>query len=631
MTLAAPYVTIDIKDGGLSAGAVEPQDGVFWVIGMSSSGPFTPFTTSSASDLKGTFGHGDGVEAALYALNNETRQITFLRIDPTDATAGAYGPITVTYQGAGFTATGDVLAPPADDTNPVVQFLTGGTIGTTGITYRYSLDGGNKYSGTRELGTATSISLPFGAGKYDLVGLELTKLLARLTDLRTNVLAHAAFIGTAHGTADAGPYTITVPSNDATALTCCADLKTVALAHVVKITGAPPIHGAADTAAQTAISALVNPTTRAEAIAFCNTFAELFFGDGTANSGHAIRTTGTVHGAADATNVLSTAEFAPGDIVAGDSLTLETTATRWHIDQLITALQVARDSTLSMNGVAEIVGRVLLDSEASAIEDAAADIASKFRDVRFVGHYRMRNTGEGLQAYANAFAAAHPLASSSGRLGYLTLCASMYLSSQLNSGATMARPASFAFAPRLARTGYSTNPINFDGFGTLKGAIRSSTGEVLARAVDEAFAEVCTPARLWAPMTRPNGIQPSVGTTIAPDDSDYNRIENGRVVDAVRKVAHILLDRRLGQKVSPKPGTIYIDPAEAKRIDEGITKDLSDAFVGSNRRYAERVYTVTDLFSVVSGPNSHVVKMTIYVVPNGSIDAIEATISLALA
>lgn len=628
MTLAAPYVTIDTKDGGLSAGAQAPQDGVFWVFGMASQGPFTPFTTSSASDFKSTFGHGDGVEGALYALNNETRQITFVRVDPANATAGAYGAITVAFQGAGFTATGDVAARPADDTNPVVEFLTGGTIGVAGITYRYSLDGGNKYSGTRELGTDTSITLPYGAGKYDLVGLELTKLLARLVDIRTQFLAHTAEVGAYHTVVDpAAPYTVATPIDDATILTCCANLRTSALTHVATVAGT---HGVADATASTALTALAVPTTRAEAIVFTEAFASIFFGTGTANSGHSIRVTSAIHTAPDAVNVLTAPAAIAGDVVAGDTFTLETTAPRWHIDKLIEALQKARDSSLSMNGVAEIVGRVLLNSEADAIETAAADIASKFRDVRLVGHYRMRNTGESLQAYGAAFAAAHPLASSSGRLGRLTLCASMYLSSQLNAGAIMARPASFAFAPRLARVGYSVNPINFDGYGTLKGAIRASNGEVLARAVDESFAEVCTPVRLWAPMTRPSGIQPSVAVTIAPDDSDYNRIENGRVVDAVRKAAHILLDRRLGQGVSPKPGTVYIDPKEAERIDGGVTKELKDVFVGDNRVHAERVYTVTDLLSVVSGPSPHVVKMSIFVVPKGSIDAIEATISLAL-
>lgn len=115
MTLIPPYVEIRLQDGGLSAGSIAPADGVFWVLGLASDGTFAPFTTSNASDLKSEFSHGDGVEAALHALNNEVNAVTFLRVDPTDKTAGVYGSITVTAAGAGFTAAGDGTVKPGDD------------------------------------------------------------------------------------------------------------------------------------------------------------------------------------------------------------------------------------------------------------------------------------------------------------------------------------------------------------------------------------------------------------------------------------------------------------------------------------------------------------------------------------
>jgi hypothetical protein len=629
MSLSPPSVEIQVRDGGLSAGSIAPDDGVFWVLGLASTGPLTPFTTSNSTDLKSTFGHGDGVEAALYALNNEVDSVTFLRVDPTDQAAGVYGAITVEAQGAGFTATGDGSVKPGDDWQPVIEFPVGGTIGATGIKYRYSLDNGNKYSGERELGTDTSITLPFGGGKYNLVGQELPLLLARLVDVRAQVLDHVALVGSVHGSADAGPYTITAPTNDASALTCCADLRTVALAHVVKVSGTPGIHGAADTTAQTALTALVAPATRAAAIEFIEDFVAIFFGDGsTVNSGHTLRTASSLHGAVDSANVLTSDPAVAGDVVAGDMFYLTTKAPRWNIDKLVEALELAGDSTVPVNGVLEIAGAVLTNGEASAIEDAGAYIASKYRDVRIVGHFRLRNEGESLQAYAAAYALAHPLASSSGRLGRLTLCASMYLPSQLVVGATTARPASFALAPRLARTKLATNPINTADFGTIRGAIRAANGtDVLPRAVDESFAGVCTPVRLWAPMTRPSGIQPSLAVTLAPDESDYETIQNGRVVDAVRKSAHKLLDARLGQNVAAKPGTVIIDPNEKKRIDASITKSLRDVYAG---KHCSDAYIVIDPTSVVSGVGTKLVKAAIYVVPLGTINAIEATISLAL-
>jgi hypothetical protein len=44
------------------------------------------------------------------------------------------------------------------------EFLTGGTVGTAGITYRQSLDNGANWQATRELGESRTITLTFGGG-----------------------------------------------------------------------------------------------------------------------------------------------------------------------------------------------------------------------------------------------------------------------------------------------------------------------------------------------------------------------------------------------------------------------------------------------------------------------------------
>jgi hypothetical protein len=100
------------------------------------------------------------------------------------------------------------------------------------------------------------------------------------------------------------------------------------------------------------------------------------------------------------------------------------------------------------------------------------------------------------------------------------------------------------------------------------------------------------------------------------------------VVDAVRKSAYKLLDARLGQNVAAKPGTVVIDPNEKKRIDDGITKDLRGVYAGKD---CADVYIVLDPSSVVSGVGEKKVKARLYVVPIGTINAIEAEMSLALA
>lgn len=129
----------------------------------------------------------------------------------------------------------------------------------------------------------------------------LTSMIARFTDIRNQFLAHAAGTGTYHGSADGATYTIAVPTTAATLYSSCTSLKTSAIAHAPKVTGGTPIHGAVDLATVGALSTLITPTTPEEARVFIETFAGIFFG----SSGHTNRTSPAVHGAADATNVLT--------------------------------------------------------------------------------------------------------------------------------------------------------------------------------------------------------------------------------------------------------------------------------------------------------------------------------------
>jgi hypothetical protein len=378
----------------------------------------------------------------------------------------------------------------------------------------------------------------------------------------------------------------------------------------------------------------VNPATRAQAIVFIEAFAMAFFGDGvTLNSGHTRRTAGTVHAIVDATNLLTAPPAVAGDIAAGDLFYLATTAQRWDINQLVAALLKVRDSVAPINGVLEIVGNVNTAGEAQAIEDAIDQIALKYRDVEAVGHFRPRNEGESLQDYAAAFAAAHSLASRSGRRGRLTLCASGYLASQLFVGGIAVKPMSYAAAPRLARTNVSTNAISGGNppaeFGSLRAVLRASDNTtVLPRATDESFAGVCTPVALWAPLTENGRVLMSRPVTLAEDGSDFALIHYRRTIDAVRKSAYLVLLPRKGQKVAPKPGTIYIDPNEAKRIGDATAKALNAVYKASGD--VDNIRVVVLPTSVVSGAGPKVLLVQIFVRPVGYIEDISATLQFEL-
>ena len=139
-------------------------------------------------------------------------------------------------------------------------------------------------------------------------------LVSRVAELRTDFLAHIGNItGSVHGAADSGPYTIaSAPTNQATAITVLGQLLTAGKAHVQKTAGS--VHGASDATALAALNALTAPTTGAEAVAFANSFATIFFGA----SGHAQRTTSSIHGAADTTNVITSDDAITGSVTGND-------------------------------------------------------------------------------------------------------------------------------------------------------------------------------------------------------------------------------------------------------------------------------------------------------------------------
>lgn len=82
--------------------------------------------------------------------------------------AGAYGAITST-PGTGTSAvTADGVSLPFDDYDVLITIVAGGTVGTAGITYTTSLDGGEDTSGVLALGTANSITIPGTGVKVNL-------------------------------------------------------------------------------------------------------------------------------------------------------------------------------------------------------------------------------------------------------------------------------------------------------------------------------------------------------------------------------------------------------------------------------------------------------------------------------
>jgi hypothetical protein len=230
--------------------AAQPQvstDGDFSIVfvGASSASPvstgqLTPAYSSPAAAAR-DLGAGDAVDCLLQALtvtqgNPAPAPASFYATPATSP--GTYGTINV----AGVTGTSVVAnntsVTPKGTYQPWMQVVMGGSVGTTGMTAFASLDNGR---------TKRLVSLGT-AGEYNFPASD----------------------GWPGGGAQAGFVFGAVSSTLAALYTGLNNLRTAALAHFLITSGSPVIHAAADTADNTALTAVPAATTPATAISLYN-------------------------------------------------------------------------------------------------------------------------------------------------------------------------------------------------------------------------------------------------------------------------------------------------------------------------------------------------------------------------
>jgi len=153
--MSQPAVTINVLDGAL--GILPTGNKPLAVTGPCTKGALnTPVGFGRVSDLVAMFGYGPAIEGASDYIQRGS-QVLFCRAAAT--TAGANG----TLDNSGVTGTSVITADgavtPIDDFDVVFLVDVGGTIGTAGIVFRYSLDGGNSYSPQVSLGTANTYTI----------------------------------------------------------------------------------------------------------------------------------------------------------------------------------------------------------------------------------------------------------------------------------------------------------------------------------------------------------------------------------------------------------------------------------------------------------------------------------------
>src|SRR6478736_6415714 len=156
-----PSVQTNELDGAL--GVLPSGASYFAIVGVSDSGPIaTPAAFSRTKDVISNFGGGPLVEAACYFITAYDQPVLLTRATASVAATETAIVVTGITGTSAVTVGGDTTA--NDDYEVVLKIVTGGTVGTTGITYQTSLDGGRSFSAVTALGVATSIVIPGSGG-----------------------------------------------------------------------------------------------------------------------------------------------------------------------------------------------------------------------------------------------------------------------------------------------------------------------------------------------------------------------------------------------------------------------------------------------------------------------------------
>lgn len=160
---------VEFTKSDFNTGVVRPSAiGVCAIIAAAAQGTVNVPATHARLDLALTeYGHGPLVEDAAYIMPNAGKPVVLVRA--VASTPGAYSALVKTGAGTSVITAGASI--PLDTFDVVVEFPTGGTIGSAGITYRASFNGGKDFTKVRALGTANTVTLLDGRDQPTGVGL----------------------------------------------------------------------------------------------------------------------------------------------------------------------------------------------------------------------------------------------------------------------------------------------------------------------------------------------------------------------------------------------------------------------------------------------------------------------------
>lgn len=364
-----PQTTLTEARGGVALPSAE-VDKLCIVVGPSSIAPDTGEELSlfflNSPSLVTNRGYGDAVDVAAQVLE-ETQTPVAMYTTP-DTTPGSYGDVDNTSVTGTALFSVDATVTPFGTTEPWFKVITGGTVGTSGITFQWSLDAGRKkWSNTIALGTAHVYEIPNSGVKFTIEpsSADLTALNTLLNEIKTDLNAHVVLTtGTVHSNADNASVVATAnATNTATRIALANALKAAYNGHRVKGSGGSPavhINVGGDT---------TNIVTSADATND-QTALTLALELKTKLNAHDAGT--TWHTIADATNVVTAAAPSPGTLVAGDIGKTRTFGPKWGTTDIEDAGEAIRQSPYRF-GLLVIVG-AMSASEASTLTGVLDDL-----------------------------------------------------------------------------------------------------------------------------------------------------------------------------------------------------------------------------------------------------------------
>lgn len=158
--MGLPAVSISKSAFSVTLGpTVTSPVGILAIIAASSTGTNNVPGGFSRSDLAVTqLGYGPLTDYGAYDISVANQPTVLVKGNA--SFAGSYNNFSSGTSTGTSTITTSTASAPFDHYSVQVKWIQGGTVGVSGMTYTYSLDGGTNVSGITALGTATTLSIP---------------------------------------------------------------------------------------------------------------------------------------------------------------------------------------------------------------------------------------------------------------------------------------------------------------------------------------------------------------------------------------------------------------------------------------------------------------------------------------